>query len=124
MIIKGYDSQNKEIQIVQQQPQYVKHNLKYNNDSNEFLGTFEIVKGESDMMSIIKILKYSVDKNLSHFIVENEDGTKLFAVSMLFQKDSIVNMNEGNLYIKLDIVINSEKMDQYTKFLQTHDLYQ
>lgn len=123
MIIKAYDSQNEEVAVVQQQPAYVKHNLQYSDEQKEFNGIFEIVKGEQEMQSIIKILKYSVDQNLSHFIVENEEGTKLYAVSMLFAKNPTINMNEGNLYIKMDISINVEKMDQYTQFLEKHNLY-
>jgi hypothetical protein len=75
------------------------------------------------MVDFMKILKFSADENLSHFIIENEEGNQLYGVSMLFTKNPTINMNEGFFYMKMNIEINQNNMDQYTQFLEKHNLY-
>jgi hypothetical protein len=75
------------------------------------------------MVDFMKILKFSADENLSHFIIENEEGNQLYGVSMLFAKNPTINMNEGFFYMKMNIEINQNNMDQYTQFLEKHNLY-
>lgn len=82
------------------------------------------MRGEANMLSLLKVLKYSVQKNLSHLIVENEDGTQLYGVSMLFAEAQTINIHEGHLYFRMGIIITPENMEEYAQFLEAHGLYQ
>lgn len=123
MIVKAFGQLNEEVASAQQEPSYVKYNLQYDQESKNFIGSFEIVRAQINMVDFMKILKFSADENLSHFIIENEEGNQLYGVSMLFAKNPTINMNEGFFYMKMNIEINQNNMDQYTQFLEKHNLY-
>lgn len=122
MVIKLFDNLNNEFGSIQVVPTYVKYNLKYDYEKQGFFGYFELIKGQQDMITILKLLKHSTNQDFSHFTVSNEDGTDLYSISMLFQKNEIINMDNGELYIKMDIEINSENMDTYIEFLNSHNI--
>lgn len=74
------------------------------------------------MPTIFKIIQHSTNQNFSHFLVLNDDETIVYGVSMLFQKNQVINMDNGNLYIRIDIEINNENMDTYIQFLNSHNI--
>ena len=122
MVIKLYDNTNTEFGSIQAEPAYIKYNLKYDEEKQSFFGYFELLKSEQDMITNLKLLQHSTNQNFSHFTVSNEDGTELYSISMLFQKNEIINMDNGELYIKMDIEISNENMDTYIQFLNSNNI--
>lgn len=71
MVIKLYDNTNTEFWNMQVVPNYVKYYLKYDQEKQSFFGYFELLKGQQEMITTLKLLQHSANQDFSHFNVPN-----------------------------------------------------